>query len=182
MKKRSIFLFALSIALILATSMGSTMAYFTTYVTASGGYVLRLNSIPDRPGDETEIEEQFEDWTKHVRITSSDEARPMYVRVRAYAGSQFLLTYEGNNWEMGWIYKNGQPVKPDGYYYYKHILNGGERTTELDIHITFNEELGIANDDHFDVIVIYETVPVQYDDSGNPFANWDLVADGGVDR
>jgi hypothetical protein len=151
MKRNTFFLTAAAILLVLGVSIGSTMAYFSTYTTAQGGKVIHL-------GAATEIEEAFDSWTKRVTVTSDENSQPVYVRAIAYAGSQYELTYEGTGWSRG----------DDGYYYYGNALEGGASTEELLVHI------GNVPDDAeaFDVVVIYETTPVLYDENGNPYADW----------
>lgn len=141
MKMKNIFLLALSIVLILATSMNSALAYFTTYAEAKGGYTIHLGG--------TNIEEQFSNWTKHVTITSEPNSQPVYVRAKAFAGGQYELSYGGKGWTQG----------DDGYYYYDEILRAGEATTELLIKINDVPESAVEGD-HFNVIVIYETTSV----------------------
>lgn len=165
MKKRSIFLAALAAVMIAAGSVGSAWAYFTTYAEAQGGYPISL-------GDETTVEEEEPtDWTKHVFITSKEDSEPVYVRVKAFVGSNYTLTYSDANGK--WI------PGEDGYYYYVDILEGGQQTEQLDIKIKDIPE--DAKD--FNVIVIYETTPVQYDENGNPYkadeADWNIKLDSG---
>lgn len=163
MKKKSIFLLALSIALILATSINSALAYFTTYVQAKGGYIIHLGG--------TDIEEEFSNWTKRVVITNDPNGQPVYVRARAFAGNTYTLLYDGNGWKDG----------GDGYYYYDKILLAGVETSELSVRI--DDVLtgdAVAEGDHFNVIVIYETTPVQYDANGKPYANWSNTQRGDV--
>ena len=49
MKKRTLILAVLAVVLVLSSGIGSAIAYFTTYATARGGYVIHL-------GGKTEIE------------------------------------------------------------------------------------------------------------------------------
>ena len=87
MKKKKILLTAACAVLILSATIGSAVAYFSTYEKALGGYVLHLD-------DYEEYTEEFQDWTKKVVITSKkDSKEDVYVRVRAYAGTQVKLQY-----------------------------------------------------------------------------------------
>lgn len=164
MKKKHIFLLALTIALILATSLNSALAYFTTYATARGGKVIELGG--------THIEEGFSNWTQRVVITNDADGQPVYVRAKAFAGSQYVLQYndDSDRWS--------QSESSDGYWYYDRILDPGESTTELRIHIDGVPEKAVEGDS-FNVVVIYETTPVQYDDNGNPSSDWSLHQEGG---
>ncbi len=169
MKKISKAIALLAAVLILAASLPSALGYFTAYTRAQGGAVLHL-------GGSTHITEEFSNWTKHVVITSEEGSQPVYVRARAFSGGQYPLTYssEENSWSLG----------EDGYYYFNRILNGGESTTELLIHIDGVPEKA-AQDQAFNVVVVYETTPVRYDENGDPYAEWtqDLkTGEGGVEQ
>lgn len=167
MKKKSIFLFVLTIALIFATSVNSALAYFTTYAEAAGGYTLRLGGGYVIPGGGNDIEEEFSNWTKRVTITNDPDGQPVYVRAKALSGSKYSLRYDGKGWTL----------IDDGYYYYDEILYGGEKTTELLITIeNIPTDLHIGDD--FNVVVIYETTPVAYDTNGIPYADWSSTLKG----
>lgn len=161
MKKKNIFLFALAIVLILATSISGALAYFTTYANAKGGYVIHL-------GYDTEITETFSNWTKHVTITNREGSQPVYVRARAFSGSTYDLNYTdmSGKWSMG----------KDGYWYYEDVLYAGESSTELLVKIN-NVPDNVTDGASFNVVVIYEATPVQYDASGNPYADWNAKLD-----
>lgn len=180
MNKKNIFLFALSLVLILSASIGTTMSIFTTYAEAKGGHVVHI------PTGGTEIQENFSNWTKRVVIQSEPDGRPVYVRARAFAGDQYELIYSNDpetpkdtwKWYEGKYKDNNGVEHTDGYWYYDDILYSGEVTTELFIRIEgLPEEL--ENGYQFNVVVIYETTPVQYDPAGNPYADWSLVLDRG---
>ena len=68
MKKRTLILAVLAVVLVLSASIGSAVAYFTTYATARGGYVIHL-------GGRTEIEEDIVNNRKTVRIAVSGSRR-----------------------------------------------------------------------------------------------------------
>ncbi len=157
MKKRDIFLAVFAAVLVLAGSAGSAWAYFTTYVEARGMLTLEM-------GDETTIDEpKFESWTKHIVVSSDKGSKPVYVRARAFCGSEYKLVYTGSSkWTPG----------SDGYYYYSDILNGGEKTEELLVKIENVPVEDVKDGSEFNVVVIYETTPVLYDESGKPYADW----------
>lgn len=157
MKKKSFFLLILTVVLVLSASIQSAMGYFTTYAEARGGYLIEL-------GGDIEIEEEFSRWTKHVQIVSTPGAEPVWVRAKAFCGDAYTLIYDGgDDWVLG----------ADGYYYYQEILYGGSKTPVLDIRIRdIPEDVEVG--DNFNVVVIYEYVPVQFDRNGNPLpADWD---------
>lgn len=134
-----------------------SMAYFTTYVTAAGGYPVTL-------GSETEIEEDVSDMTKHIVISNTGES-DCYVRVMVFGGSQFEISYNAGD---GWYQSE------DGYWYYDQILPVGENTSELLAAIEVPEDYT----DPFNIVVIQECTPVLYDaESGEPYADWERTAD-----
>lgn len=151
-----------------SAGIGSAWSYFTTYAEASGGYTIEL-------GDKTEIKETFSDWTKHVVIDNEEGSEPVYIRVRAFCGSQYTLEYlyDRTHWRPG----------DDGYYYYNRIVNGGESTDALDIKI-----YGIPENpedmESFNVVVIYESTAVKYHEDGTPYhpvteTDWGELLDTG---
>lgn len=181
MKKRNVFLAVLAAGLVLTASIGSAWAYFTTYVEADGGYTISL-------GDETTVEEEFSSWMKHLVVTSTADSEPVYVRARAFAGDSYPLTYsdgevldaedpDGTHGNDG--VGNGQKgvwtPNADGYYYYSKIIYGGGKTNELQVKIE-NVPQDVTEKE-FNVVVIYETTPVQYKEDGTAFRpdeiNWD---------
>lgn len=149
---------ALTAGLILTATVGSAWSYFTTNTSAEGGYAIVLDN-------ETQITERFSAGTKHLVVTN-DGQEPVYVRARAY--SVYELDY--SDAEGQWV--DGE----DGYYYYSEALDGvrevdgqqvKDQTSELLIKITFPEKEASKDGDSFNVVVIYESTPVQYDTDGN---------------
>lgn len=160
MKNKNTALLIVAIALILVTYTNGISAYFTTYTEAMGGYIVHV-------GDDTDIYEQFSNWTKRVTVVSGADAQPLYVRARAFAGDEYTLLYSGTDWTLG----------EDGYFYYSKILYPGEETKELLIRIEDIPEDAVPGDS-FNVEVIYETSPVLYDENGNPYADWSVTLGG----
>lgn len=147
MKLNKTILAAIAVVLPLSTGIGSALSYFTANAESQG----RLGVEVGPP--QTEIRETFGDWTKHVTITNTGEI-PVYVRVGAFSGSQYPLSYV----------LNGSWISDGSYYVYNQILNPGDTTTALDIKISGVEE---TEKDNFNVVVIYERTPVTYDAEGN---------------
>lgn len=160
MKRNYMVLTLLAVGMILTAGIGQTWAYFTTYVEVEGGYPVQLGSR-----SETHIDEEFSNWTKHVRITNEEGSAPVYIRARAFCGSTYQLNYTSpsGKWAVN---------ANDGFYYYSDILNGGETTEELLIKIE-NIPEDVTDPKAFNVVVVYESTPVRYDEAGNPYANWD---------
>lgn len=205
MKKNKMLVTALALALLLpvCAGIGRAYAYFTDHVAASGGgYEMEIG----RP--DTKLEETFGNWTKHVTIENIGEI-PVYVRVKAFCGDEYYLDFENNaNWEAG----------NDGYYYYignsgsgAGVLEVGKGTPVdpgLDIKILLAEtgadgkhlpipgkldEQGegnpVENRVNFNVVVICERTPLQYDENGDLLApdaaDWELykpAEEGGEGR
>lgn len=163
MKKINTILFALAGLLIMSGVIDSAWAYFTTYAEAAGSISIEL-------GDVTEIEEEISEWTKRVEIASAADSGPVYIRAKAFSGSEYTLSYSS---EGGWSDGN------DGYWYYDQILYGGEKTEgRLLIKIEGVPKDAKAGDD-FNVIVVYESTPVLYEEDGTPYADWEAVLDTG---
>ncbi|WP_434309831.1 hypothetical protein [Hominifimenecus sp. rT4P-3] len=167
MKKRNIYLAALCLLLVLSASMESSLAYFTTNAAAQGGYSLEL-------GKTTIHEDPVVDWTKRITVTntSGEAALPVYIRIKAFAGSKYTLLYSDSEgkWSPG----------AEGYYYYRDIVGGGESTDVLNIKIEGvprSEEITEA--ESFNVAVIYESTPVLYDAAGVPYADWNVKLNSG---
>ena len=158
---------AASAILLVHSSVGVAQAYFTTYATAKGTIQLPLD-------ERTEINEEFDDWTKHVTITNTalaEDAASMsvFVRVKAFSGSTYPLQFEGSGWQLN---------EGDGYYYYNAPLAPGKVTEKLDIKIT-GVPADAKPDASFNVAVIYETTPVIYKPDGTPYADWTDILDAG---
>lgn len=155
--KMKAFIPALFVAgMICFSSVQDANAYFTTYVTAKGGYEVAFKR-------ETHIDEEFENWNKYVTITSKKDSIPVYVRVKAFSGSMYTLSYSGDNWVFS---------EKDGYYYYTVPLNGGETTKALRI---FIDQIPVnpKEEQNFNVIVVYETTAVQYNEQNKPVSPQD---------
>lgn len=160
MKRKAIVtISALAAGMILTASIGGAWGYFTTNTSAQGGYAIEL-------GNETQIVETYSDHTKHL-VVSNDGDQPVYVRAKAFSGTQCQLEYSGDP-EGSWREGNG------GYWYYSVPLPGAAtaddgtvtpaKTSPLDVTITFPADA--KEGDECDVVVIYESIPVQYDVSG----------------
>lgn len=169
MKKRRYYpaVLVLSAAVMVAgAGIGKAWAYFTTYAEAAGGYTVHL-------GDRTEIRESFSDWTKHVVIAGEEGSAPVYIRVRAFYGSQYTLEYSGEGWSQG----------ADGYYYYNRAVSGNNTTSPLDLKIG-NIPQDPEEAERFNVVVIYESTPVRYHEDGTPYTvhetDWSVLLDNGT--
>lgn len=124
-------------------------AYFTTYAEAKGMRTIHL-------GDVTRITEEFKDWKKEVKITNnSKSAKPVYIRVRAIAGSAYPLEYPVTD---GWTKGEGWEDGKDGWWGYGTPVLPGKATDLLTVEIKdvpVTPEVG----DSFNVIIVYESTP-----------------------
>ncbi len=178
MKKRTMCLAGVLAALALWAGSGRAWAYFTTYAEAAGGYRVDL-------GDRTDVHEDFYDWTKHVTVSSEEGSGPVYIRAKGFCGSEYTLEYSSPGGR--WTYN-----PDDGYCYYSEIVYGGEtvggegdEADELLVAIRSipqGEEL--EDGFNFNVVVIYESAPVQYHEDGSAYspyeaATWETLLDTG---
>ena len=166
MKRRTIFLAVLAAALVLVMGIGSAFAYFTATTSAAGSITISLEP-------RTEIHEpDVINGVKHIVITNEEDAEPAWVRAQVFAGaSAGELTVDGSGWTDG----------GDGWYYYDAILEPGGQTEELLVTISrlVDTEDAPEEGDNFNVVVVYESTLVLYDEAGEAYADWDLILDAG---
>lgn len=144
-KKKALLLAGLALAMALGVSVKGSLAYFTTYATASGGQPVAL-------GWKTQMHESYENGSKTIVVENIGELE-CYVRVRVFAGDMVDLQYSGSGkWEDG----------GDGYWYYKDIVAAGAETESLVASITYTSDQKAD----YDVVVVQECAPVLYDEDG----------------
>ena len=148
---------AVALLSVVVAGIGSANAYFTTYTQAAGQRVIRL-------GDKTTVAEEFDSWQKEITVTNSkDSPMPVYVRAKAFAGSEYKLTCSGTNWVQG-----------DGdYWYYEGdsedegvVQPGASTKTPLVVNIADkdgNEIAAAEEGKSFNVVIVYETTPAVED-------------------
>ena len=156
MKRYHYILIVLALICLISGSITGAISYFTTYAEARGSITLKL-------GEETEISEKY-DGSKNLTIKNTHKDISVYIRAKAFVGEALkdTLKYEGEGWRDG----------GDGYWYYGDpktkvdtILGPGKDTTPLKV--SFKPPKDPKLDDSFNVVVIYESVPVIYDKNGN---------------
>ena len=154
MKKSYLPLAALALLLLIALSISPAMAYFSDYTTADGAQEVNA-------GFKTEIEEEFESWTKKVTIKNTSDDLSVYVRAKVF--SMYNVKCNGTNWTP-------TNAGNETYVYYTPALAPKKSAAVLNVEITHptTPEEG----DSFNVVVIYEAVPARYDEDGTPYADW----------
>lgn len=166
MNKRKWFLLLLALVLVIGAGIGSAYAYFTTYSTAHGGYVVHI-------GNETEIEEEALGAEKKITIKNIGDY-PVFVRAKIYAGDK--IGVEASYTEGVWVVKNEKdPLDYEAHdvYYYQRVLEGHSTTNDdgdglLTFTLTIPKEENVKVGDAVDVVIIYESVPAVFKEDGEP--------------
>lgn len=155
---RSVILTAAAAALTASLSVGSALAYFTTYCAAEGSVTMNMGFT------DTEIDETVDSTGKHVTIRNTGEY-DCFVRVRVFAPD---ITNAGYTPGDGW-------TQDGDYWYYTPVLAPGAETSELLVTYDFPEGEDQEDYPEFNIVAIYECTPVVYDENGNPYGDWDYV-------
>ena len=170
MKKRTLLMSALAVVLAAGMTIAPAMAYFTAHTDASGSVAVEL-------GDKTTIDEDVDGWNKAITI-HNEGPESVYVRARAFAGSELQLDYSGSGWSS--------TPDEDGWYYYTAndgIVPADGDTTTLNVAIS-NIPTDVVDGDEVNVSVVYECAKVIYVDNEAQPADWDMEAtttEGGED-
>ncbi|WP_302607853.1 hypothetical protein [uncultured Dubosiella sp.] len=156
-KTKTIGLTAL-LALTLTASVPAAIAYFTTYASASGTVEITLQA-------ETEIVEELPDSrSKRVQVQLSMDSQLVYVRVRVFSGSQYAIDARpgSNHWNrVGEYWEYAIPLYP----------KEGQNVTDPIVFGIEDAPADVVQD--FNVIVVSESVPVEFDEEGQPLpADW----------
>jgi len=160
MKRRYFIVAALAVAMVLGLSVVPASAYFTDYSTANGGMRIAVEPEPD-------MHEWYANKTKEVVITNAEDATmSIYTRVRVYTSLEYEVT--GDGW-----------TKDGDWYVYDGTIAPGDQSSKLEVKLTFptiqSEEQPDGDSvygDEYNVEVVYEAVPVQYDADGNAYCDW----------
>ena len=173
MKRKTLLVASLAVALVLGMSIVPAGAYFTDTTTANGGAEVKVKPT-------TEIEENVDnDGVKHVQIKNADDSTlPVYVRAGVFATVDGGTIAIGGN---GWSDSKGDLTDGHGWYYYETILDPKQSTNELTVAVDFpvvpeGSVDSTTAGDTANVIVVYESTPVLYKDDGTPYADWSLKA------
>lgn len=141
-----------AVLIVAAAKPQSSSAYFTAYDTAAGSVTLNYSYG-------NELHEDVDGLEKEITVKNTGE-NEAFARVKILLGSQIKYTIDGEDWYLS----------SDGYIYYNKVLAAGETTAVLKVTLTPAE--GFNSD--FSVVVAEETVPVQYDNDGAPYADWEM--------
>lgn len=169
--KKAVAMSAAALGLVAALTIESSMAYFTTYVSAEGGHVVNM-------GTRTEIQEEVSEMTKHITLLNTSDRGDCFVRVMVFYGEGVTVSYSDVEGNGDW-YDGG-----DGYWYYRPVLPVGQKTSQLDVSIDTTGLVKPGEDpetateyikDKFNVVVVQECTPVLYDDNGEAYANWKTI-------
>lgn len=171
MKKKHLFLAALAIVLVLCSSIGTAIAYFTTYTGANGGYVIHLGHksvIHDVYTDVKEISIQ------NVADSADDVGKyPIFVRAQVFHGNDSIVSVnlqESPNWTEAHegnitYYYFGSPLYADLAGNYPSAMS---TTSTLKIKVDPNPEADLKPGDLVDVVVTYQSVPAVFNTGGLP--------------
>lgn len=150
MKRKHMILGCVAAALIASATIAPAMAYFTDHTEAAGNIQISL-------GDNTKIDEKADEAKKEIVI--SNTGQPVYVRVQVIAARESKPAAAGENWTdlMG------------DYYYYTKPVTEQNPTSTLTVQVReyLAKYQSNEKDDVKNIIVVYESTPVLYDESGN---------------
>ena len=160
MKKRNMILSVLAAVLILSLSVGSAMAYFTTFTKVDG-------DAPFKAGNITRIDESYSGNVKSVWITNlSSSKESVFIRARVFSAVPVSIAGSSKWSEHGDYWYFSDPVPPRGV------------TDVLNVTIDFN---GGGFDpkayvgEKISVIVVYEAIfAPQFDSNGDEMLPWDI--------
>ena len=152
--KKNICLAAAALVTVVSLSVGSAMAYFSTYVVHSGAQEINLEF------SKTVIQEEIGAGVKKITVKNAGNME-CFVRVRVAAGSEHAFRWSVANSD-GWT--SGE----DGYYYFDEALAPGGVTSQLLININTADLK-----EEFNIIVIQENTPALYNERGEAYADWD---------
>lgn len=164
-RNRKTIIAVIAAMLLLFTSAGLTLAYFSDHTHAEGTLMLNLQGT-------SEIEEDVdENGTKTINISNTGKT-DLVVRVAIYgpwpteAAQAADTSCDTNDWEL-----------LNGYYYYKHILKPGEKTSAITAKI---ENIPAGSDvDAYAITVVQQAAVVTYDENGSIVKpdKWDNIPD-----
>ena len=175
MKRKNIAIIAVLVAMVLCAAISPAWSYFTDRSEADGG--MKISVTPT-----TEIEEYYHERQKDVYITNSSASDvDVFIRARVYAS--IAPTIDGADWSGPYNDAGESTADAMGWYYYGEpdaliACAPGKTTSMLRVALNFPENA--TEDVEFNVIVVYESTPVQYHEDGTPYADWSYILDEGT--
>lgn len=177
--KKTLAMSAAALSLLAGLTIESSMAYFTTYVSAGGSHVVNLDA-------RTEIHEDVSSLTKHLTLENISTKGDCFVRVKVFYGAQINVQITDAENSGNWYQGDETDAYGYQYWYYRPVLPIGGTTTGLDIKIDVTGLLEPGstdpNDltsewikDKFNVVVVQECTPVIYGENGEATADWNTI-------
>ncbi len=146
------------LVLLLGITIGTTLAYFTSYVAETGKKEIVLGPTT------TEIKEEIKDLDKSIKIFNQGPSEA-FVRVKV-----FYPQFEDNRLIVEITANEGWNLEEDGWYVYEKPLKANETTaTDIYVNVTVQEDY----DHDFNIIVVHESVQPSYD-GNRPYPNWNM--------
>lgn len=148
---------AVAIALCLASTVGTTFAYYTDATQAQG-------SLPYKWGTPTtEITEDPDGTNKIVSVKNTGDA-PVLVRVKViYAQSNATVTI-GDKTEDGWVFDE----KSEWFYYTQPLWNKDDSTSKLEFAV--NPIEGDKSIEEFNVTILQQCAELSWHEDENSYA------------
>ena len=170
MKRNSTFILSLlALALIFSAVISPTLAYFTDHEQADGTAPITLSG-------KTEIVDDYDpkNLTKTISIQNT-EGRDVWIRLLVAVGETYesnVVLTPGEGWSKG----------TDGYWYYGSPVSAPNTTSTFAVSIAGVPMTNLdISQQQFNVSVLYETTPVQYNEAGRPkAADWNITLDTGT--
>lgn len=158
---------------------------YTYFINQPGVLQTHLRYDTDNPngtGSVTFERSIYSGDTNTVTLSNAEDAQPVYVRARAFDSEDFSVDGESLGYFGTEFSGEGWTLDDDGYYYYDNIIYGGQRSAELKIRVEGAEyDDGNLLPNAGRVAIVYDFVPVQYDEAGYPLDadwNWDPLYNG----
>ena len=172
MKRKTLLLASVAVALVMAMGIAPAWAYFTDSSTVTGA--IKIGVTPS-----TDIHEEYLEGVKYVKVSNAQDASTaVFVRARVFASDILTTEVSGESW-------NGPDG--DGWYVYDGAVEPGNETSSLDVAIkcppmkSETAPTGAVVCDNYNVIVVYEAVPAQYEADGTPVYDWSFILDSGTE-
>lgn len=152
-------------AALAVTAVGMTIAYFSSHISVQNN--TNIGFVETEIVEDFDSEESVEPGKniKKVVTVKNNDSSPCYVRVfcefnKSSVNKWASLDYNTTTWT---------DVQPDGYRYYKSVLEAGDYTDPLITNISIDDDAVSISD--FDVIVASEAVQAVNPENGDYYPN-----------